>query len=428
MKTPANPFKRNASGRTIGSTNSISSKFAKLKEKCKQYCKTIFSCGWLTKLFKRKQDTPTLVRRPSNHGVATLKGLPNTLKNTINRPNAPKTAAPYKRNSKDGNRGPGATKNNKNSKNRINRNTSESRLDEYQTEIHYCTLKSNFESTYPKYAHIMHSNDLIKPKETNQGKRQPSLQCIYLHEEHQLNMGNDYNKIFGSSYHNNTRTFGQFYVAPLNRIPAQTEKTRSTFLSLFLCCLGKKQNKGAQKITRNGSNSRSPFGTTAAVAQADIHIISPFNRNTFDFGCQYSLKSNHSLEIISQILTRSDSQLSTSESIYSAKWRRRFRRHKKPPSVLQVMMYTLARKIKDKHRTPIRNKKNNVVVLRVPKKFSNSSTIDTVSTARNSTKFDRFEKPVIIRDDSSHDKININRVVGSRNKIWGPGEVLLKKP
>ncbi|KAF9414321.1 hypothetical protein HW555_007718 [Spodoptera exigua] len=205
---------------------------------------------------------------------------------------------------------------------------------------------------------MMNSNDVIRTGNfiKNQGKCEPSLQCIYVHEDHPLHVPSDHNKLFTP---NSTRTFGQCYAAPLKPEPAHNMKqSRGIFASLFVCCLGDK-GQGAKHIHRA---STTPNGRK----QENVHVISSYNCNLYDFGCQYSLKSTHSLEIISHILTRSNSNISSSESENSAKWRSR--KNKKPRS-LSVMMCTLARKLKEKNS----KKKDNVVILRIPKQFSNAS-------------------------------------------------------
>ncbi|XP_022817624.1 uncharacterized protein LOC111350331 isoform X1 [Spodoptera litura] len=294
----------------------------------------------------------------------------------------------------------------RNVKRRIFRNTSDNGIDVFQTNVCYYTKTGTNITRYK-----MNSNDVIRTGNfiKNQGKCEPSLQCIYLHEEHPLQTPSDYNKL----YIPNTRTFGQCYAAPLKLETIQKAKpSRGIFTTLFFCCLGDKSQ---------GANL--PSTIPVAHSQKDVHVINSFNCDSYDFGCQYSLKSTHSLEIISQMLTRSYSNMSSTESDDSA--RNRFRKNKKRRSDLFVMMYTLARKIKDKNsKFPIRKKKNNVVVLRVPKQFSNASNTGSLSKTPTCTK---LEKPLTIRDESSHEQISYN-CVSSRNKIWGPGEVLLKKP
>ncbi|XP_035449490.1 uncharacterized protein LOC118275587 isoform X1 [Spodoptera frugiperda] len=295
----------------------------------------------------------------------------------------------------------------RNIKRRMYRNTSDNGIDVMQTNVCYYTKTGSNISRYK-----MNSNDVIRTGNfiKNQGKCEPSLQCIYLHEDHPLHTPSDHKKLYIPQ---KTRTFGQCYAAPLKRQSIQkTKQSKGIFTVLFFCCLGDKSQ---------GANLPS---TTVPRSLNDVHVINSFNCDSYDFGCQYSLKSTHSLEIISQILTRSYSNMSSTESDYSAKWRDRFRKNKKTRNDLFVMMYALARKVKDKKsKFPIRKKKNNVVVLRVPKQFSNASNSGTLSKTHNSEK---LEKPLTIRDESSHEQISYN-CVSSRNKIWGPGEVLLKK-
>ncbi|XP_028178348.1 uncharacterized protein LOC114365853 [Ostrinia furnacalis] len=147
-------------------------------------------------------------------------------------------------------------------------------------------------------------------------------------------------------------------------------------------------------------------------------------RNICDFSCQNNSQSNQSLELKSHTLSKSISQHSSVQSVFSIKWRRRFRRYEKAPSTLQTILYSLARKFKSnkkKTKSAQKHDKKNVLVLHVPKKFSNTSIVGTVSATRSS----RAEKPLIIRDESSqalpieHSK--------PPNKICGPGEVLVKR-
>lgn len=304
-----------------------------------------------------------------------------------------------------------------------------SNYSDYEAKVYYCNVTSNFEPKYPKHAPIANSSEIETLMKV--GKPQPSLQCIYLHEDRQRSMDSDYHKVFGTV--NTTRTFGgQCHVAPIKQIPATSttkNHTKPTFLSNCFSCLKKNQTKGANQTNRHGPvQIPCPvIRSTASIPATppNVHVINPFNRNQFDFGCQISLKSNHSLEIVSHVLNKSVSQISSVETVNSTKVKNQLRRRKKPPSALQIMMYTINRRFKDKRaKDPVRNKKKNVVVLRLRKAFSNTSTKNTISTARKSS---RFEKPLIIRDNSSFHQVSRIRLVGSQAKIWGPGEVLLKK-
>lgn len=300
---------------------------------------------------------------------------------------------------------------------------------ENKTEAYYCTIKTNFgtkcsdrQRVRPMETIAIDTNKIkyktfhdIIQEENN------SMEYPQFVKDHKNMVGNDLKKIYVLGYNAPTRTFGQSYVAPLKQLSSNvTESTKSNFFSNMFCCLKNNQARGVKdskmtstKDTRNRLTDK-----------RETHETNPVTGNTYDFGCQYSLSSNHSLEIISHVLTQSVSQLSSIESIISLKWRRRFRRGSKRPSAIQVMMMSLVKKIKTSNNKfhHVRKRKNNVVVLHVPKKFSNTSTLGTASPA--GIKSERVEKPLIIKDESSH--FSVDSATRSPSKICGPGEIYVK--
>lgn len=362
--------------------------------KCEYFWKYIFCCGWCYgKCCKseRRQGRPAKITRKVEH-VEYIKARPKDSKNKED------TSGPSEKN---------------------------------KTEAYYCIVRTNFgtkwsdrqprpletsavDTSKTKYKTF---HDIIQ--EENKTMEYPQ----YL-KDHKNMIGNDLKKIYVLNANSPTRTFGQSYVAPLKQKHSSnvTENTKSNFFSNIFCCLRNKHTRGVTDPTVLASIKDI---RTHLSDKKETHETNPVTGNTYDFGCQYSLSSSHSLEITSHVLTKSVSQLSSIESILSLKWRRRFRRCNKRPSALQVMMMSLAKKIKSTnvkfhHK---RNKKNNLVVLHVPKKFSNTSTLGTASP--DQIKSERVEKALIIKDESSTFFVN-NATRPPSSKICGPGEIFVK--
>lgn len=157
----------------------------------------------------------------------------------------------------------------------------------------------------------------------------------------------------------------------------------------------------------------------------NIHKHEPLkdNYNTtkvIDFGCQSSLNSNCSMEIISQVLTRSMSQLSSSldGSINFKLWRRN---QPKQPRAIQVFAYYLMRKFKHSNPRITRRSKYNISVLGVSK-ILNKSSADTVLSNENVFE-SHAEYPIKIGDKPQNTKTVIRR----EKKHCRPGEILFKK-
>lgn len=228
--------------------------------------------------------------------------------------------------------------------------------------------------------------------------------------------------------------FGTFIRSQSTSIPRvkRAKYINSELLTnMFFCCIGNKERKGVKDSNTLRSKVTSSKGA-GLWYKRDKHtpkLAFPhrsLTKNICDFSCQSSSQSNHSLEIKSQALSKSVSQHSSVQSIFSIKWRRRFRRYEKQPSIIQSVLYSLAKKFrgnKKKRNAAEKYEKKNVLVLHVPKNFSNTSTVGTASTTRNSSK---VEKPIIIRDESSQ-AITIEPTKPHNNKICGPGEVLVKQ-
>lgn len=142
--------------------------------------------------------------------------------------------------------------------------------------------------------------------------------------------------------------------------------------------------------------------------------------NSIDFGCQYSLNSNCSMEIISHMLTRSMSQMSSVNSMFDVEWRRRHQA--KQPNTIHVFLYNVIRRFKQS-KTKLTNKikKNHVLVLHVPERFSHTS-IDTVSSIYSRVR--GKEKPLSMQAKQQNSKILCS--MRTVNKICGPGEIYLK--
>lgn len=265
------------------------------------------------------------------------------------------------------------------------------------------TRKCNTRAFYipsSKVGPIAHSIQEIKQDKS------ASVTCIYVHYRSQ-------------SMETQNNAFTSAASTPTNTVPTNKSSNPISKLltSIFFCCLGRKESKGFGKVSLIGDKC-APLPTSPA--QADVRLVNLFVKSTHDFTCQYAVKSNQSLEIISHMLSKSVSQHSTMTSS-SDKLRQQIQAQKS--SLFHIMKYKLGKNSKDKSgANPNRNKKHNVVILPVPKKFSNTST-DTVSTNRNSTKFNTSQSPLFIKDKTSDDQMNDTCVVKPK-KIWGPGEVL----
>lgn len=245
------------------------------------------------------------------------------------------------------------------------------------------------------------------------------------------NLGLDLQKIYVLNH--NICTFRKSYKVPLKQNNSDKEtnnKKAKTKISIgLLCCPFIRSRRKATQSQEPTNNTR-PRNATYHIKniKLETHEPNPITGVSYDFGCQYSLKSNYSLEIVSHMLSKSESQPSSLQSdAMSVKWRRLFRPdpHKKRPNVFQVLIMSIARKIKtNNNRIIIKHKKNNVVVLHVPNKFSETSSLSTMSPMRTkSGKVDKIDKPLVIKDESPRDSL---MEMMSRNKICGPGEIFTK--
>lgn len=216
-------------------------------------------------------------------------------------------------------------------------------------------------------------------------------------KDHKTMFGNDLKKIYIRGHNSLTRTFGQSYGAPLNhKLPSnESERKKINFFSKICCRLRNKLLK--QVKDPKVSYIKETVHPTYMIGKRETHETN--TGNTYDFGCQNSLRSNCSLEIISHVLSRSVSHHSSTESIISLKWQRT-----KQPNALQALMMSLAKITKSKNpKLHVNNKTNHVIVLHVPKKSSNTSTLGTASPTLITS--ERVEKPLIIKDEFSHDSV-----------------------
>lgn len=189
--------------------------------------------------------------------------------------------------------------------------------------------------------------------------------------------------------------------APTN--PVSSSSTESTIhkvlANIFFCCVKKKQNKGARATLVDDGKHKQP-------------VMDLFKRTTNDFSCQYDLKSNQSIEITSHMLSKPTSQTSSIRSIFKS--RNLLKPKRKSCSVFQVMIYTLGKKMKSKpSKTLAKSRRNNVVILPVPRKFTTSTT-NPLSTTYNNTKLIVSEKPLLARIKSTKME-NANCVIKSKD-------------
>lgn len=156
---------------------------------------------------------------------------------------------------------------------------------------------------------------------------------------------------------------------------------------------------------------------------------------------QYDAKQSR--EIISHILTKSvSSNFNTlNKTKCSANTLKKPRG--KHCNVFKIMMHSMSRKLKHKNSGPNLKKPNDVIVLHVPKKFSNISVeatttrkfitpapLPVAATAPKEKKKKSKEnpakfQPLKIRDSLSEKMIYINRLTKPPNKLCGRGEIFV---
>lgn len=227
-------------------------------------------------------------------------------------------------------------------------------------------------------------------------------------------------------------------LCPLKETLAQTENDSSVMRQK-----NKKSKKGDKSVDLK--------------QQSSVYVT---RKNTYDVLSQYEHKwSNYiterrkeiisqydakqSREIISHILTKSvSSNLNTSNKTKcSANTLKKPRG--KHCNVFKIMIHSMSRKLKHKNSGHNLKKPNDVIVLHVPKKFSNIS-IEATTTRRFITptplpaavpapkekkkkikeKPAKFQ-PLKIRDSLSEKMIYINRLTKPPNKLCGRGEIFV---
>lgn len=199
---------------------------------------------------------------------------------------------------------------------------------------------------------------------------------------------------------------------------------------MFFCCIGSTERKGEEdsQIFQSKSASLRSAGLIhkrdkGHSKPTDLQRSSAATTNC-DSSCQYSASaaSNPSLEIKTHLLTKSVSQLSSIQSVFSIKWRRT-RRYTKQQNILQNIITKLTYKMNGKSKllSPRKPAKKNVLVLHVPKNFSSTSTDRTRTAPRPLS----LEKPLVIKDVSS--RTLIKRSANSPKKLYGPGETLFQR-
>lgn len=194
-----------------------------------------------------------------------------------------------------------------------------------------------------------------------------------------------------------------------------------TLPRLFSCCLGKGQSKGVNTQPASSITASSILlGKRIKIHNGQKTLLKRNRTKKETVGCQPNRRSNQSLEIVSELLTKSTSK----ENFSSIKRSTHFRRNRKEPSVVQVI-HTLARKFKNK--IPPRANKNNAVVIRVPKAYAPATSRANILPPRRISKTDKSERPLVIRDNSSNSyRSNAKKGITHSIKICGPGEISVK--
>lgn len=230
----------------------------------------------------------------------------------------------------------------------------------------------------------------------------------------------------------NTRSFGQSFASPIQHLIPRNSSVNTIYrllLNFLSCCSWNKRRMGVDlntnRLIMNPKKlDRKEYRVRNEIID-DIYETNSLGEDKYDFGCQYSLYSNQSLEIKSHSMSRSVSNLSSFKNFISSNWHRRFQKQKKERSSIQAMIMTLSRKIKPKFSKTPRSKKNNVVVLHIPEKFSNTSTTGTSSPApQPQPKYDKPDRPLIIKDEPFHRPVDLS-TPSKMGKMCRPGEVYL---
>jgi hypothetical protein len=187
---------------------------------------------------------------------------------------------------------------------------------------------------------------------------------------------------------------------------------------MFFFCVGNKEKQEVEELDTHTSSSCSSKFSSVQNWKQNKSTAESLSFENSNFGCQYSLQSNQSLEIKSRVLTRSVSQFST-QSIFSIKLRKRIRKGPQEPKGLKSVFTKFAKKLfnkKCKGKAPLQNNNKNLFSRHMPKK--NSKTCVAPNTKQ--------EKPLVIRDELPIESVNAKKTM-PRNKICRPGEVLFKR-
>lgn len=292
------------------------------------------------------------------------------------------------------------------------RNFTTESVNAMEVKVYYCNISSNPNSAYSTLKTTPTPSLPIDPKQKC-GNTENDYQIvsnnrsdIVVSENPLITPNETIEKLLEETINKHKQTLCETKPpASLKKVHIQNkEKVKCNALSLFLCCLGLNTKKGA--------TSKDIKSTVSPQKQTVAFIAS----SSKDFESQYSLKSSQSLEIFSHALTRSTSQLSSLGSILSLKWKRRFHTQPKKPSALQLMYRDFSKKIRAKKDSRPRDR-TNVVVLGIPKQYEKTASLPS----------DKITKPLLIRNSTESTVFQIDLITKPRNKICGPGEVLVKK-
>lgn len=229
-------------------------------------------------------------------------------------------------------------------------------------------------------------------------------------------------------------------LCPLKERLAQTKNTSSVLQRRNK--KPKKENKSVK--VKQESSTYLPRNNNYDVLSQYEHKWSNFiteRRN--EIISQYDAKQSQ--EIISHILTKSVSSNFNALNKTTCSVNTLKKPRGKHCNVFKIMMNSMSRKFKHKNSGHNLKKPNDVIVLHVPKKFSNISieatttrkfitptsvTATTPASERKEEKKKLKEKPakfqpLIIRDSLSEKMIYINRLTKPPNKLCGRGEVFV---
>lgn len=229
-------------------------------------------------------------------------------------------------------------------------------------------------------------------------------------------------------------------VCPLKESLAHTKNGNG-----FMWRRDKKRNKGGKSMNLKVKQESSAYVTRKnnydVLSQYEDKWNNYITKRRNEIISQYDAKQSR--EIISHILTKSVSSYNDTLNKTSCSTNTLKKPRGKHCNVFKIMMHSMSRKLKLKNSGHNLKKPNDVIVLHVPKKFSNISieatttrrfitpapVADAVSAPKEKKKKLKEQptkfQPLKIRDSLSEKMIYINRLTKPPNKLCGRGEIFV---